>query len=97
MRSIPKLGDLQLWNSNDHGSRKYPDIASWDYTGLLKVLGDFGGIVSRSYKARTKQELSDLLDNEEFGNAKFIQLVEIFMDKLDAPRALADWPPSGKK
>jgi len=72
--------------------RKYPDLANWDYSGLLRVLGDLDGTASRSYKARTKKELSELLDNEEFGNAKFIQLVEIFMDKLDAPRALENWP-----
>jgi len=81
----------------DGAQRKYPDIAKWDYAGLLRVLGDFDGTASRSYKAHTKKELSELLDNEEFGEAKFIQLVEIFMDKLDAPRALKNWPPRGEQ
>ncbi|KDR71801.1 hypothetical protein GALMADRAFT_74711 [Galerina marginata CBS 339.88] len=72
--------------------RKYPDIAQWDYSGLLRVLGDLDGTASRSYQARTKKELTELLDDEEFGNTKFIQLVEIFMDKLDAPWALENWP-----
>lgn len=78
-------------------NRRYPDIANWDYSGLLRVLGDIDGTASRSYKARTKQKLADLLNDDEFGNAKFIQLVEIFMDKLDAPRALRDWPAPGKR
>lgn len=82
--------------SHGHWSRKYPDIACWDYAGLLRVLGDFDNTLSRSYKARTKQELSALLDNEEFGKGdKFIELVEVFLDKLDAPWALKNWPKPG--
>ncbi|KAF8898132.1 thiamine diphosphate-binding protein [Gymnopilus junonius] len=77
--------------------RKYPDLANWDYAGLLKVLGDFDGTASRSYKARTRKELSDLLDNQEFGEAKFITLVEIFMDKMDSPRSLKNWPKPGNQ
>jgi len=79
----------------DGEKMKYADIADWDYAGLLRVLGDFDGTASRSYKARNKQELSELLDNEEFGKANFIQLVEIFMDKMDAPSALTNWPKPG--
>jgi len=77
--------------------RKYADIAEWDYLGLLRVLGDFDGTASRSYKVLCQKELSDLLDDEEFGKAKFIQLVENFMDKLDAPLALTNWPKPGKQ
>jgi pyruvate decarboxylase len=77
--------------------RKYADIANWDYTGLLRVLGDFDGTASRSYKARCKKELSELLDNEEFGKAGVIQLVELFMDKMDAPAGLRNWPPAGSQ
>lgn len=77
-------------------NRKYPDIACWDYAGLLRVLGDSDGTKSRSHKARTKQELSSLLDDPEFGKGdQYIQLVEIFMDKLDAPWSLKNWPKPG--
>lgn len=37
---------------------------------------------------RTKTDLDELLSNEEFASAKEIQLVEVIMDKFDAPRAL---------
>ncbi|KAH9481895.1 Putative pyruvate decarboxylase C3G9.11c [Psilocybe cubensis] len=76
--------------------KKYPDLALWDYAGLLKVLGDLDGTRSRSYKAHTKQELSALLNDEKFGKGDtYIELVEIFLDKLDAPYALTNWPKAG--
>ncbi|KAJ7850144.1 hypothetical protein B0H14DRAFT_3665808 [Mycena olivaceomarginata] len=53
-----------------HGpERKYNDVANWDYAGLLRVLGDKAGTVSRSYTVRTKDELSNLLDTAEFAEA----------------------------
>ena len=36
----------------------------------------------------TKDELSSLLDNPEFAKADKIQLVEMIMDKYDAPAGL---------
>ncbi|TFK40584.1 pyruvate decarboxylase THI3 [Crucibulum laeve] len=72
-----------------HGKhRKYNDISEWNWTSLLKVLGDLDGTLSRTYTVRTKKEVSDLLDNPTFANADKIQLVEVIMDALDAPRAL---------
>jgi TPP-dependent 2-oxoacid decarboxylase len=64
---------------------------------LLRVLGDFDGKASRSHKVRCKKELSALLDDVAFGDGKFIQLVEMFMDKMDAPSALKNWPPPGSQ
>ena len=64
---------------------------------MLRVLGDFDGTASRSYKVRSKKELSELLDDEEFGKPNFIQLVELFMDKMDAPVALKNWPKPGSQ
>ena len=43
---------------------------------------------AKSYTVRTKQELSDLLDDPKFAAAETIQLVEMMMDQFDAPRAL---------
>jgi pyruvate decarboxylase len=72
-----------------HGpERKYNDVANWDYAGLLRVLGDKAGTVSRSYTVRTKDELSNLLDTAEFAEADKIQIVEVMMETHDAPRAL---------
>ncbi|KAG5638174.1 hypothetical protein H0H81_001471 [Sphagnurus paluster] len=72
-----------------HGkTRKYNDISNWEWTGLLKVLGDPQEKISRTYTVRTKEELSTLLDDETFAKTDMVQLVEVIMEKLDAPRAL---------
>lgn len=42
----------------------------------------------KSYTVRTKDELSALLDDPSFAAANDIQLVEVVMDKFDAPPAL---------
>jgi len=72
-----------------HGKeRKYNDIMNWNWTGLLGVLGDLKGDLSKSYTVNNKQELSELLENPKFASADVLQLVEVMMPKLDAPRAL---------
>lgn len=42
----------------------------------------------KSYSIETAGQLEELLADETFNAAKVIQLVEVHMDKLDAPRAL---------
>ena len=37
---------------------------------------------------RSKGELSTLLEDERFGKADVIQLVELIMDKFDAPETM---------
>ena len=37
---------------------------------------------------RTRTELSGLLDDEKFAKAEEIQLVEVIMERMDAPKAL---------
>jgi pyruvate decarboxylase len=72
-----------------HGrGRDYNEIAEWNWTELLSVLGDAAGKRSKSYTVRTKSELSALLDTESFADAEKMQLVEVIMPKDDAPRAL---------
>ncbi|KAG5642153.1 hypothetical protein DXG03_003557 [Asterophora parasitica] len=72
-----------------HGkTRKYNDISNWTWTSLFKVLGDPEEQLSRTYTVRNKDELSSLLEDTTFASADRIQLVEIIMDPLDAPRAL---------
>ncbi|KAF7297397.1 Pyruvate decarboxylase [Mycena indigotica] len=66
----------------------YNDIMNWEWTSLLRTLGDVDGSRSKSYRVRTKKELSVLLDDEAFAAAGKIQLVEIVMRMHDAPRAL---------
>ncbi|KAG6866293.1 hypothetical protein C0991_006389 [Blastosporella zonata] len=72
-----------------HGkTRKYNDISNWKWTSLLNVLGDPDGMLSNSYTVSTKNELSNLLDNPAFARADKMQLVEVMMDKMDAPKSL---------
>ncbi|KAF8895454.1 thiamine diphosphate-binding protein [Infundibulicybe gibba] len=72
-----------------HGKqRKYNDVSNWKWTSLFEVLGDAEGKLSTCHTVSNKQEVSDLLDNAEFAKADKIQLVEVMMDRLDAPRAL---------
>jgi len=74
-----------------HGwDRKYNDIASWNHKALLNVFQDkpASELVGKSYTVHTKDEFSALLDDPSFAAAKEIQLVEIMMDKYDAPLAL---------
>ena len=69
--------------------RKYNDISAWHWTSLLNFFGaDPSGAKSQSYTVKTKTELSDLLKDPKFASAEKIQLVEIMMDKFDAPRSL---------
>ncbi|KAF7978485.1 hypothetical protein HWV62_45623 [Athelia sp. TMB] len=73
-----------------HGKRrKYNDIQNWNWVELLKFFGDDAkGEKSRSYTVRNKEELEKLLADTTFASADKIQLVEVIMDKYDAPRAL---------
>lgn len=69
--------------------RKFNDIHNWNWTQLLSTFGDLDGSLSKSYTVKTKQDVNDLLDNPMFAKADKIQLVEVCMEALDAPRALA--------
>lgn len=73
-----------------YGCSKYNDIANWKWTSLLNSFGDLDGKRSRSYTVKTTHELSVLLEDEDFKKADKIQLVEVVMDKRDAPRALKE-------
>ncbi|KAH6912549.1 pyruvate decarboxylase [Coprinopsis sp. MPI-PUGE-AT-0042] len=71
-----------------HGKhRKYNDIADWKWTQLLDVLGDRSTKTS-SHTVATKQEIDTLFSKPDFSNTDCITLVEVMMDRLDAPRAL---------
>ncbi|KAG6884170.1 hypothetical protein C0992_006841 [Termitomyces sp. T32_za158] len=72
-----------------HGkARKYNDISNWNWTSLLKTLGDPDEAISSSYTVHNKAELSQLLDNAIFARAEKMQMVEVMMDRLDAPLSL---------
>lgn len=54
----------------------------------MDTFGCNSGKPSKSYTVSTRTELDRLLNNEEFGAAKQIQLVEVVMPALDAPDVL---------
>ncbi|GLB38474.1 putative TPP enzyme family protein [Lyophyllum shimeji] len=68
--------------------RKYNDIPNWNWTSLFKTLGDTEEKRSRTYTVRTKDELSSLLNDQTFLAADKMQLVEVMMEKHDAPKGL---------
>jgi len=49
---------------------------------------DGGNHNTLSYTVRTKSELEKLLVDTAFAKAENMQLVEVIMEKFDAPRAL---------
>ncbi|RPB20089.1 pyruvate decarboxylase [Terfezia boudieri ATCC MYA-4762] len=71
-----------------HGAEaKYNDIHEWKYTKLLDLF-NANPEKSKTYQVRTKTEMEKLLMNKSFATGKYIELVEVFMPKQDAPRAL---------
>ena len=58
------------------------------WTTLLSVFQGTQTETGKSYTVKTKEELSKLLDDPSFASATEIQLVEVVMDKYDAPRSL---------
>ncbi|KHO01095.1 Pyruvate decarboxylase/indolepyruvate decarboxylase [Metarhizium album ARSEF 1941] len=70
-----------------HGmDAEYNDIAEWDHRGLVDAFGGQGK--TQKFSVKTKDELNELLLNPAFKVAKELQLVEVYMPKKDAPRAL---------
>ncbi|MCJ1378083.1 Pyruvate decarboxylase 1 [Xylographa soralifera] len=71
-----------------HGmDAEYNDIQEWKNKDLLDVFGADPS-KSRTYQVKTKQELHDLFNDKHFSSAPYIQFVELYMDREDAPIAL---------
>jgi hypothetical protein len=62
-------------------------IVDWDYTALLKA---FGGKKSSSFRVKTKREMNELFSQKDFATGEEIQLVDVIMPVMDAPRALQE-------
>jgi pyruvate decarboxylase len=70
-----------------HGmDAEYNDIANWRYKDIVDVFR--GNKEARTFQTRTTEELDSLLRDETFVRAEHLQVVEVYMDKRDAPRAL---------
>jgi pyruvate decarboxylase len=67
-----------------HGPTKhYNDISmNWKYSAMLDF---FGAVSAQTYSAKTRFELKQILGMSEFKAAKSMNMLEIFMDKYDAP------------
>lgn len=65
----------------------YNDIQQWKYKDLVAV---FGADPKRykTYQVKTKKQADELFNDEGFSAAPYLQFVEIYMPKQDAPRAL---------
>ncbi|MCJ1236134.1 Pyruvate decarboxylase 1 [Varicellaria rhodocarpa] len=65
----------------------YNDVQEWKYKDFILAFGA-DPKKSRTYQVKTKQEAHDLFNNKNFSSAPYIQLVELYMPKEDAPAAL---------
>jgi len=76
---------------------RYNDVADWKWTALLDVMNGDEKHKTASHTVRTKEDLNRLLDKPAFAKADEIQLVEVLMEQLDAPRALLEQTQSKHK
>lgn len=66
---------------------EYNDIAGWRFQDLIKVFGAKEGAY-RTYQVKTKDDVRKLFADKQFNAADCLQLVELYIPKKDAPRAL---------
>ncbi|KAJ8296115.1 putative pyruvate decarboxylase C3G9.11c [Rhodotorula toruloides] len=67
----------------------YNDISSWNWQSMLDFFNAYDQPKpTRSWLAPTRRELERILADDEFRKADRIQVLEVKMDKLDAPVAL---------
>ncbi|KAI9728459.1 MAG: Pyruvate decarboxylase 1 [Chrysothrix sp. TS-e1954] len=65
----------------------YNDIAAWKYKDLPAVFNAQPGEY-KTYQVKTKSDMQKLLSDEDFATSKCLRLVELYMRKDDAPKAL---------
>lgn len=65
----------------------YNDISRWKWQELLNFF-NADGHPHKTWLAETRGQFEEILGNEEFAKADKCQLIEVKMDRLDAPRAL---------
>ena len=65
----------------------YNDISIWKYTEVPKAFGATDEQV-KTFVIKTKDEVESLFKDEKFQNAEGLQLIELWVPKKDAPRAL---------
>ncbi|KAH0166166.1 pyruvate decarboxylase, partial [Aureobasidium melanogenum] len=71
-----------------HGMEaEYNDIQMWKYQDLVPAFGAKEGEY-KTYTIKTRDELDQLMADDNFNAAPYLQFVELFMPKDDAPEAL---------
>lgn len=65
----------------------YNDVATWHYKDLVKTFGAKEGEY-KTFQIKTKDEVNKLFADEQFNKADYIQFVELYVPKKDAPRVL---------
>ena len=71
-----------------HGmDASYNDVATWKYKDLVPAFGAKEGEY-KTYQVKTKKEVDALFQDEKFCAAPYLQFVELYMPKEDAPAAL---------
>lgn len=73
-----------------HGKNAgYNDIAQWSWQKLIPFFNG-GNLPAKSWQANTRGELEKILRDEEFKKADRFQLLEVKLEKHDAPRILIE-------
>jgi pyruvate decarboxylase len=65
----------------------YNDIQPWKNIQLVPAFGAVEGEY-KTYQVKTKEEVNTLFKDKHFSSAPYLQLVELYMPKYDAPKAL---------
>ncbi len=65
----------------------YNDIAPWHFKDLVGVFGAEEGN-AKTFQIKSKEQVHQLFEDKQFNAAEYIQFVELYISKKDAPRAL---------
>ena len=65
----------------------YNDIQPWHFRDLVPAFGAKDGQY-KSFQIKTKAEVHELFEDKTFNAAEYLQFVELYIPKKDAPRAL---------
>ncbi|GAA5949959.1 hypothetical protein JCM21900_005538 [Sporobolomyces salmonicolor] len=72
-----------------HGeTAEYNNISGWRWQDTLNFFDAAGKVAKKSWLANTRGEFEKIINDDEFKKADKIQLLEVKMGKLDAPKAL---------
>lgn len=71
-----------------HGmDASYNDIQPWHFKDIVKTFGAEDGKFE-TFQIKTKDQVHQLFEDKQFNAADYLQFVELYIPKKDAPRAL---------